>query len=47
MRIDEISVESQLYQDALELRYDLFFRAFDLPRSVTAGELENSRFHIA
>lgn len=45
MCIEEISVDSKLYDDAMELRYALFFREFDLPRSVTADELESSSFH--
>ena len=47
MRIEEISVTSQLYEDAIELRYALFFKEFNLPKSVTADDLENTSLHIA
>lgn len=47
MRIEEISVTNQLYDTAMELRYALFFKEFNLPESVTADELEGSSFHVA
>ncbi len=37
----------ELYQDALDLRYDLFFRTPGLPRKIMFDELESSSFHIA
>lgn len=37
----------ELYQDALDLRYDLFFRTPSLPRKIMFDELESSSFHIA
>ena len=46
MRIEEITVTSQLYKVAMELRYTLFFKDFNLSKSVTADELEPISFHI-
>ena len=46
MRIEEITVTSQLYKVAMELRYTLFFKDFNLSKSVTADELEPVSFHI-
>ncbi|ASK18734.1 MULTISPECIES: GNAT family N-acetyltransferase [unclassified Halomonas] len=37
----------ELYKEALDLRYDLFFRAPGLPREILFDALESSSFHIA
>lgn len=47
MVIEEIEEGSQVYLEALELRYQLFFKEFDLPRSVTADKLEADSIHVA
>lgn len=46
MRVEEITVTSQLYKAAMELRYTLFFKSYNLSKSVTADELEPISFHI-
>lgn len=38
---------SELYREALDLRYALFFKDFDLPKSVTADDLEPVSVHVA
>ena len=47
MRVEEITVSSQLYEAAMELRYTLFFKEFNLDKSVTPDELEPTSFHVA
>ncbi len=47
MNIEEISENQPLYEIAFDLRYALFFKDFDLPRSVTADELEPISTHLA
>jgi len=47
MDIDEISVDSRLYSEAMELRYVLFFKEFGHPKSVTADELECVSSHVS
>lgn len=47
MKISEISIEDRIYQEALELRYDLFFREHGLPRSILFDDLEADSIHIA
>jgi len=47
LNIEEILVTDPLYDIALELRYKLFFKEFDLPKSVTTDELEPVSFHVA
>ena len=47
MNIEEISENQPLYEKAFDLRYALFFKGFDLPRSVTADELEPISTHLA
>lgn len=42
-----ITEDSDLYREALDLRYDLFFKDFDLPKSVTADDLEPVSTHMA
>ncbi|MGP9767733.1 GNAT family N-acetyltransferase [Halomonas sp. AOP13-D3-9] len=37
----------ELYKEALDLRYDLFFRASGLPREVLFDALENDSLHVA
>ena len=45
MHIDEIQIGSPLYEIALELRYNLFFKEFDLPKKITADEMEAESTH--
>lgn len=47
MNIEEISPTSALYAKAFDLRYALFFEAFDLPKSVTADDMEGESTHVA
>jgi len=47
MEITEIEAASPLYDRALQLRYELFFKDFDLPKSVTADDLEGDSTHVA
>lgn len=42
-----ITEDSDLYREALDLRYTLFFKGFDLPKSVTADDLEPVSVHVA
>lgn len=37
----------ELYKEALDLRYDLFFRAPGLPREILFDALENDSLHVA
>ena len=46
MNIEEITVDHLLYEKALDLRYELFFKGFNLPKSVTADELESDSMHV-
>ena len=41
-----ITDDSDLYREALDLRYALFFKDFDLPKSVTADDLEPVSVHV-
>ena len=47
MNIDEIQIGSPLYEAALELRYSLFFKEYDLPKKITADDMEAASIHIA
>ncbi len=47
MKTEIIESGSSLYEAALALRYEAFFKEFDLPKSVTADELEVESLHIA
>ncbi len=47
MELIHLDRTDELYKDALDLRYDLFFRAPGLPREVMFDALESSSFHIA
>jgi len=38
MKIAEIEVGSKLYKEALELRYELFFKMHDLPKDILFDE---------
>ena len=42
-----IDPEDPIYEEALTLRYKIFFEPFNLPRSVTADDLEPSSTHVA
>lgn len=46
MIIEEVREGSKLYLEALELRYELFFKQFDLPKSLTADNLELDSTHL-
>ncbi|MGO3055556.1 GNAT family N-acetyltransferase [Halomonas sp. AOP43-A1-21] len=47
MELIHLERTDALYKEALDLRYDLFFRALDLPREIMFDGLESSSFHIA
>ncbi len=46
MKIEKISSEHELYENAVELRYRLFFKDFDLPIKIVFDELERSSQHF-
>ena len=45
--VGEISRNHPAYQDALKLRYDVFFRPFDLPENITLDKWEATSRHFA
>lgn len=47
MELIHLESTDELYKEALDLRYDLFFRAPGLPRKILFDALECSSFHIA
>ena len=47
MEFIHLECTDELYNDALDLRYDLFFRAPGLPRDIMFDGLEGISFHIA
>ncbi|MDD1794541.1 GNAT family N-acetyltransferase [Enterovibrio sp. ZSDZ42] len=47
MELIQLQTTDDLYQDALALRYDLFFREPKLPRSILFDSLEAQSFHLA
>ncbi len=47
MELVELETTDELYKEALDLRYDLFFRAPGLPREILIDALECNSFHIA
>lgn len=47
MKAQEVSVGSNLYEAALQLRYELFFRDIGLPKSVVPDDLEDASTHLA
>ena len=47
MELMHLESTDDLYQDALGLRYDLFFRTPGLPREIMFDGLESSSLHIA
>ncbi len=47
MEIIHLESTDELYKEALDLRYDLFFRAPGLPREILFDALESSSLHIA
>ena len=47
MEFIHLECTDDLYKDALDLRYDLFFRAPGLSRDIMFDELESMSFHIA
>ncbi|WP_244230885.1 hypothetical protein [Vibrio ouci] len=47
MELVELENTDELYKQALNLRYDLFFRAPGLPREILFDALEDNSFHIA
>ncbi|MBE0405286.1 GNAT family N-acetyltransferase [Halomonas citrativorans] len=47
MELIHLESTDELYKEALDLRYDLFFRSPGLPRKILFDALECSSFHIA
>lgn len=47
MELIHLELTDELYQSALDLRYDLFFRTPGLPREVMFDELESRSLHVA
>ena len=47
MILRELNQDSPLYQEALELRYRLFFQEHGLPRAILVDEHEESSVHLA
>ena len=47
MNIIEIQIGSPLYAAALDLRYSLFFKKYDLPKEITTDDMEAESTHIA
>lgn len=47
MKVDELKIGSAFYREAVELRYELFFRKHDLPRNILIDEHENASRHVA
>jgi len=47
MIIERISTDEGFYQQAIELRYELFFKQFELPISIVQDELECISEHFA
>ena len=47
MNVCELEIGSDLYNEAIELRYELFFRRHDLPRDILIDEHEKGSKHIA
>jgi predicted GNAT family N-acyltransferase len=45
MKISEISAQDDLYQEALELRYELFFKKHGLPKTILFDTLEEDSTH--
>lgn len=47
MQFVEFGSDSSLYEEVMELRYQTFFKEFELPKSVTPDELEPESIHLA
>ena len=45
--MDELEIGSEFYKEALELRYELFFKKHDLPRNILIDKNEKASEHIA
>jgi predicted GNAT family N-acyltransferase len=46
MKIEQIETEQDIYRQALELRYELFFKEFELPIDIVQDEIESSSKHF-
>ena len=46
MEPTRIEPENNIYDQALDLRYELFFKEFDLPKSIVIDELEENSEHF-
>ena len=46
MKTIQITIDHDFYQQALDLRYELFFKEFDLPKDVVKDQLEDSSKHL-
>ena len=47
MEIIQLETTDELYSDALDLRYELFFREPNLPREILFDALEEDSIHVA
>lgn len=47
VEIERISTSNSFYDQALELRYKLFFEDYDLPRGIEIDDLEAQSYHFA
>ncbi len=46
LKIEQISTSNSFYDQALELRYELFFKEYDLPRGIEKDDLEAQSYHF-
>lgn len=46
MKVNEVKIGSELYKEALNLRYELFFRAHGVPENILIDEYENKSRHF-
>ena len=46
MEPTNIETEDTIYEQVLDLRYELFFKAFDLPKSIVVDDLEEYSEHF-
>ena len=46
LKIEQISTSNSFYDQALELRYELFFKEYDLPRGIEKDGLEAQSYHF-
>jgi len=46
MNVREITIDEKIYSKVLELRYDLFFKEYGLPRNILFDNYEENSHHI-